>query len=363
MKKLSLLAMTVLLFAAAVSAQTSDTEVLQTQVDSLQRRLERVEKRAATWEKVKKHFHVSGFIQGGYNWVESTSSSFYLKRARVTLAGDIFRNKADYRLQVEFAGSPRIVDLFVRYRPFNELGIQLGQFKIPLSMENSEWSPLRLEFIEYSLVVQSLVRVSGRDVSLGRSMTGRDLGVQLYGGFADRGGYNLITYHLALFNGNGINLADDNKGKDFVGRIMVNPLKELTLAGYYQYGEGVYPQFGSSGYVRLDRYGGGVAYDGRDFFVRSEYIAGSTGGIFSQGAYLAAGYKMPDKFAASARFDYFDRVRGDADGWEYNYTLGLSYTPWRYLRLQLDYTLQHFRRPAAADTLFNGVNFMVTASF
>ena len=323
---------------------------------------------AITWNDVKQHFNISGYIQTSYNLEVSESriesSTFRIRRARVSFAGNIFKldrwGMADYRLQVDFASSPQIVDAWVRYRPLNQLGLQLGQFKVPLSIENSEYTPLQLEFIDYSLVVQRLVRMSANDVT-GISSTGRDCGAQLYGSFFARGGFNIVNYNLALFNGNGLNRVDNNHSKDFVGRVMVNPIRDVTIAGYYQYGEG---NFGKSEYVCYQRYGGGVAYEGRHAFARAEYIGGITGSLHSEGAYASAGWKFhtakSGEGSVGARFDYFDEdVYTSAR--EFNYTIGVTYQPLKYLRLQLNYALKHY--PHQDRALANVLSVMVSGIF
>ncbi len=313
---------------------------------------------AITWSDIEQHLKISGYLQilytGEYTNRDAESSSFRIRRARVSFAGKIVENKkvgiADYRLQVDFAESPKIVDAWVRYRPFSQLGIQIGQFKIPLSIENSEYAPLKLEFIDYSLVVQRLVKMSNNDVS-GISSTGRDCGAQLYGGFLKRNGIHLLNYNLAIFNGNGINTKkDNNHSKDFVGRLMVCPIRDLTIAGYYQYGKG---NFGEKKDVDYQRYGGGIAYNSRHAFVRSEYIRGNTGTLLSEGCYASAGWKFQTTKAGSgslgARLDYFDE-NIHTPSCEFNYTLGVAYQPWQWMRLQLNYTLkqyQHLDQPLA----------------
>lgn len=323
---------------------------------------------AITWNDVKQHFNISGYIQTSYNLEVSESriesSTFRIRRARVSFAGNIFKldrwGMADYRLQVDFASSPQIVDAWVRYRPLNQLGLQLGQFKVPLSIENSEYTPLQLEFIDYSLVVQRLVRMSANDVT-GISSTGRDCGAQLYGSFFAREGFNIVNYNLAVFNGNGINRVDNNHSKDFVGRVMVNPIRDVTIAGYYQYGEG---NFGKSEYVCYQRYGGGAAYEGRHAFARAEYIGGITGSLHSEGAYASAGWKFhtakSGEGSVGARFDYFDEdVHTSAR--EFNYTIGVTYQPLKYLRLQLNYALKHY--PHQDSALANVLSVMVSGIF
>ena len=314
--------------------------------------------RGGSWEDFRKHLNISGYLQALYTLEmadgRTENSSFRIRRARLSFAGKIVESEevgmADYRLQVDFAENPKIVDAWVRYCPFAQLGMQVGQFKIPLSIENSEYAPLKLEFIDYSLVVQRLVKMSGDDVT-GISSTGRDCGAQLYGGFLKREGFHLLNYNLAIFNGNGINAKkDNNHSKDFVGRVMLCPLKDLTIAGYYQYGKG---NFEEQKYLNYERYGGGIAYNGRHAFARGEYIRGNTGSLRSEGAYASAGWKFSTPKAGSgllgARFDYFDENIYTPSR-EFNYTLGVAYMPWRYMRLQLNYTLkqyQHYEKPFA----------------
>lgn len=72
---------------------------------------------------------ISGYLQLGYEWSDD-ASTFFVKRARVDFQGDI-SPKIDYRLQLEFA-SPKIVDIYLRYKPLETLNVQVGQFKVPV---------------------------------------------------------------------------------------------------------------------------------------------------------------------------------------------------------------------------------------
>lgn len=392
MKKFYLIAIAALLLGlGSVAAQSDNSADIRMQIDSLQQRLAKLEKRATTWDKIKQHFKLSGFIQAQYIWQDGAvardnsglsltkgESTFNLRRARLSLTGDIFRGKkagsADYRLQVDFAGSPKIVDLWIRYRPFNELGIQVGQFKNPLSIENSEYSPpSKLEFIDNALIVQRFIHCGSNDMT-GVSAAGRELGAQLYGGFIknEKQNFNYITYNLAVFNGNGINTKDNNKSKDIVGRIMVNPIKNLTLAAYYQWGESdlsslnkswaplILDNVANPKFTEIQRYGGGIAYNDKKAFARAEYIKAKTGSLTSDGAYVSAGYRFCGKGLVGARFEYFDEDNY-ADGCQFNYTIGVSYTPWKHMLLQLNYTLSQYHKLGYHNG--NCIALMVTGIF
>ena len=131
-------------------------------------------------------------------------------------------------------------------------------------------------------------------------------------------------------------------------------LHDLTVAGYYQYGEGNFNGLDgieNGKFVKYHRYGGGIAYNGKHAFARSEYIRGNTGALVSKGAYASAGWKFHTAKAGygsvGVRFDYFDEDVLTKQR-EFNYTIGAAYQPWKYMRLQLNYTIkqyQHFNQP------------------
>ena len=122
------------------------------------------EAQTSTGEKVKsfadKYLKLSGYIQGGFQWEEQNdpSSTFYLRRARVSLSGNAAQEKIDYRLQVDMAGTPKVCDLYFRYKPLQQINVQLGQFKLPFSLENELYGPTKFELIEYSYLTSLLVR-------------------------------------------------------------------------------------------------------------------------------------------------------------------------------------------------------------
>lgn len=362
----------ILTLFASVMILTATAQEPTNPIDSIVKRVESLEKRSSTWDKIKQHVDISGFIQAAYNWDDTGTSTFNLRRARLSLSGNIFKNergaKADYRLQAEFASSPKIVDLWVRYQPFNEFGIQIGQFKMPLMLELTEYSQPKLGLIDFSLAVQRLQRMGSNDITAISSI-GRDMGAQLYGGFIKRDGYSIINYNLAVVNGGGINTKDNNSSKDLIGRIVIKPTANLSLAGFYMRGEG---NFSSSSilaslgeiinpkFVSLHRYGGGFVYQNSLMFMRAEYIKAKTGHLESDGAYAAAGYNFNKKVSMAMRWDYFDEDL-NSKAKEYDYTIGANYTPWKNLLLQLNYTYKQYENMEIGSS--NAINIMVTTLF
>ena len=368
-----------LAFVGTLSAQEVTKQ--QAQIDSLNLRIAKLEKRSQVWDKLKPAFKVSGYIQAGYDylWNEdgTTTSTFHLRRARISLQGDIYKGakgaKASYRLQIDLCKELPIMDLWVKYQPINQFGVQFGQFKVPVSIENTDYNATKLEFITSANTVQRLVRMSSSDLQ-GINSSGRDIGALLYGGFIKKDGYSIINYEVGVFNGSGINTKDKNKSKDIAARLTIQPLQKLKIAAYYMGGETdasslieKYPTMvvDNSGvntkYLGYNRYGGGFDFNNKHIFARSEYIGGQTGAMRSEGVYAQVGYKFLNKCSVGVRFDYFDENKAD-DGNQMNYSVAASYHPWKYLRLQAEYTRQTYNHIVGSKNS-NGLYLMVSAIF
>ena len=266
MKPIIILLLSLLPFGAFAGEPAPASAAGEPTVAELSAQLEALKARTSTWDKIAARLpRISGYVQTGYEWSE-TSSTFFIKRVRLNLAGDI-AEKLDYRVQIEFCG-PKIVDAYIRYRPFEQLNFQLGEYKLPFSIENTDYVPLKYEFIEYPL---SLRRLMGFNDVCGLSATGRDMGAMLYGGFFNRKGYSVLGYNFGVFNGEGLNVKDKNKSKDLVARLTLRPVRGLQIAGSYYWGE-----YGSD-YLKRVRYGAGACYDEGPLVVRAEWICGTTG--------------------------------------------------------------------------------------
>ena len=272
----------------------------------------------------------------------TTINSFDVRRARLDFRGNISK-PVSYRLHIDFANSPKILDVLVNWKINDYMSLQAGQYKIPFSLENP-YNPNNLEMIDNSLAITHLVNYS--DVS-GISANGRDIGIGIIGRFFQKEGYSLINYSLGIFNGSGINTADTNEAKDFSGIVSFNPSKNLTLAVSHYNGK---TDVGDNSVVRL-RNGIGAKYENNRLLLRSELIQGTTGNLKSQGAYAVLGYYVHEKVQALTRYDYFNRNLMYST-WQRNYTVGLNYLPVNNLRLQLNYTYRTTRE--------NNSNYIVT---
>ena len=329
-----------LLLAVLCGSGAAAQEPLPEADERLRSEVHRLSERSRTWDRVLARMpRISGYLQLGYEADDAGTSEFFIKRVRVLLQGDI-SPRMDYCVHAELV-SPALMDLYLRYKPLRALNFQLGQFKLPFSIENTEYPPLKIEFIDYPLALTRLV--SFNDVCGMTGATGRDLGLMAYGGFFAREGYDILSYNVGVFNGEGINTLDANKSKDLVARLTVRPVAGLQIAGSYYWGE-----YGKE-YLRRIRYGAGIGYDRGIGVARSEYIYGRTGDLRSDGWYVMGGLRAARRWLFAVRCEAFTENRDDSDTRQMNYTAGITWQPVKHLRCQLNYTYEHYSAPAAAD--------------
>ena len=329
-----------------VSAQDN----LQQQVDNLQGKVDRMPK-------------ISGFVQGMYqanlNYEgELIDNTFRMRRVRMSIDGTLAKGLT-YKIQGDFTRSPMLVDAYVKYKACDEFAIQVGQFKIPFSIE-SPINPLNLEIFDYGEAIQGLVGY--KDVC-GVGSLGRDLGIMATGSLfpietqnGDK--FGIVDYSIGVFNGNGANQLDNNNRKDLVGRLEVHPgMKDLTLSGSYYYGK-YYKDEDFNG-IR-NRWAAGVQYNDGNLVIRGEYISGTTGFMLdiygeygqvtdiieiptkSKGYYAVAGYNFAigkdksQKLMPVLRYEHFEKDFFSGTEW---YTVGINYWPLKSVNFKFDYSL------------------------
>ena len=296
---------------------------------------------------------VSGLINFRYR-MDEDKSTFDIRRARLDVKGDVGK-MFDYRVQVEFASSVKLLDAQIRAKIKPYFNVQIGQFKVPFSLENP-YSPTGLECIDNAMVITKLVGYE--DIS-GINANGRDIGVMLYGGIFQREDYNIIDYSIGVFNGSGINVRDNNKSKDIIARINVNPIKPITLSVSGYLGEAYLND--SMKHETRDRVAFGVRYDDKKWLFRSEYLYGMTSKTESMGAYAVLAYTFFKKIQPVLRVDYFQQNIDKASTGEIDYMAGINY--WfipQKIGLQLNFTYKTFE-----DSKKNTANLCImgTAAF
>jgi len=309
---------------------------------------------------------IMGYTQVRYQSFQTGSiNSFDLRRVRLDLKGAI-GGEWDYRLQTDFASSPKIIDAYLNYSFEDYLKVTTGQFKIPFSMENLIPDE-RSESIDRAQVVEAMVARS-KDV-IG-NQNGRDIGLQFSGNVASFNNGFLFDYALGVFDGAGINTADNNQAKDFAGRLVLHPVSGLDLGGSYYNG---YDQWNISvkdntgktvtalrNQSRV-RYGSELKYKIGALTLSSEYISGNDGVIKRDGWYAQLTYFLiSNKLQALLKMDEFDPDKSKSNVKLTNYTVGINYGFTNWAKIQTQYV---YRREQTTQINNDALAFQLQLSF
>ena len=402
--KTTLIFFGLILFFSALKAQTSDDvlnllvakgTITEHEADSLRAAYAikqqdiKANQKAFPVNSGGKLLQIDGYTQVWFQDFQkqtlSPQNSFSIKRARLDLKGS-FDPEFDYRLQADFVGasaqtgsingtslvaptggsllSPTLLDAYIVYKPFKDyLKFTAGQFYIPFSLENTT-PDNTLEIIDRSQVVEALVARKG-DASNGLvdsvgNQNGRDIGLQANGSLVSYNGGKLIDYYVALLNGAGIDVADNNKNKDVSTRLVVHPLSFIDIGASYYNG---YDKFtgGTSG--DRFRWGGELAVNYKAFDLRSEIITGQDGNTLAkhidhQGGYVQAGYFfVPKKLQIVAKYDTYDPNTNVPGLQSTYYILGANYLFNSWAKIQVNY------RKADGKGAINSNNDLVYTQF
>ncbi|WP_167604706.1 porin [Maribellus sediminis] len=292
--------------------------------------------------------NVFGYLQTQYDYgftEGDNTSSFGFNRARVGVMGNI---PYDFSYYVLLETSPfkkdgpkaYLLDAFVTYSRFPFLKVSMGSFKSPFGQELS--TPCNaLYTINRSKFVNELTAPD------------RDMGLMLLGG-ADT---TLFQYSVAYMNGTGLLVADKDKYKDLVGRLIVHPIDWFQFAGSFRLGKSVSSDETVEDADERKRFGADFQIEKFGFLVQGEYIwaedkgsylvGGGCGGdpelvqgsVKRQGLSIMALYNTPWNLQPVIKYENYDDDI-DFDGYnnyEHVTTIGFNYFFNEWTRLQVNY--------------------------
>ena len=211
-----------------------------------------------------------GYVIGSYSYSSMAgvkSGGFDARMIRVYVSGTVLRD-FKYRIQLELK-NPAMRDYTLEWVRFKEFQIKVGQFKRCFTYENP-MNPWDVGLGSYSQLAGRMTALVNEDCSGEPGQNGRDQGLQLQGDLFPIGkdGHRLLRYQAAVFNGNGQNKKDNNRKKDWMGNIQLQPIANLYV-GLFGW-TGTYT--GSNGVsVRRNRWAIGSKYDYKDWSFRAEY--------------------------------------------------------------------------------------------
>ncbi|HDJ24038.1 MAG TPA: hypothetical protein ENF17_09130 [Candidatus Aminicenantes bacterium] len=279
----------------------------------------------------------SGYGQVQYDSFQERTDTFRWRRARLSLKAKT-SNGLQLKIQIDPTRAPSLIDLDLSLALSSLAVVHVGQFKVPFSLENLT-SSSRLDTINRSRTVELLC--PGQD----NKAKGRDIGISVSGEWLK------VKYSLGLFNGAGINCKDDNDQKDIAGRFVFEPTSSLALG--YSFYRGT---IGSSEEVFQEKKRRNdleaQLRTGR-FFVRGEWIWGSTGEKKAEGAYILGGYELvSDKALFIFRLDKVDPDKSSPiDDFKVT-TFGLTWFLGKKSKLQINYEIHQEKEIKVDNNVF-----------
>ena len=251
-----------------------------------------------------------GYFVGKYSYSnkdDADENGFEARLIRFYVSGTILRD-FKYRVQLELK-NPAMRDYTLEWVRWKEFQVKVGQFKRCFTYDNPS-HPWNLGMGNYSQLGRHMTALTVDDSSGEVAQNGRDIGLQLQGDLLPVGKdkRRLFRYQAAVFNGNGQNRKDNNKQKDWMGNIQVQPVKDLYI-GLFGWTGTYTGQNGAS--VRRNRWALGSIYEHNDWTFKAEYAHHS-------------GLNVQD-FDAETQ-TWREGSTGRADGWYL--VLGVPITSW-----------------------------------
>jgi len=261
--------------------------------------------------------------------------TFRLRRAEIKLSGDIVPevswavmfDPAQVReddvktsgTNVTLVGRKSLLqDFVITLKPHECFSVDFGQYKIPFGMEGLE-SSAKLDFVERSALTSQFKWSDYRDI-----------------GFTVKGNFDVqgikVLPAIGVFNGEGQNKLDVNNPVDLVGRLVINPIKELQV-GFAHYN-------GKLGTGETDNFRTGIELKTNidPIIFYGEYAQGKASGKNKQTYYVTAGYKILDNLHVVARYDYYDNDTDTSNDEKHEDTIGLNYFIEKHnAKIQLNY--------------------------
>ena len=280
---------------------------------------------------------VGGFFIGKYTYSSQDGqhggNGFSQRMTRVYVDGSIL-NDFKYRVQVQINNASfHMKDYFVEWAHWKEFSVKVGQYKRAFLFENP-YNPWDVGFGDYSQITKKLAGM-GDYCGESSSNGGRDQGIQIQGDlFPMSDSYRLIHYQLQIMNGQGINSADANARKDFLGTLQVQPIKDLYIGAFGWKGDYA---INDSVAIGRDRWAIAAKYEHNSWSARAEYAhSNGKNSHEADGWYAAVGAPVNDWFKVYAKYDVY-RDRASKESMKTIYSIAPNFQIHKNLMLQLQY--------------------------
>ena len=175
---------------------------------------------------------------------------FEVRNARFGATGKI-NDYMSYKAELDLSdeGKMKMLDAYVKFTPFTNLGFYLGQRKIPFSTDYMR-NPAENIFANRSFLAKYI------------NDGMRDIGFYTEFNIPGQLPVNIV---LGAVNGTGNNNPQWIEKPNLVSRLSIGSEKGIRLTGNFYYGEALYKK-------HLVMFGGEFRYTNGSYFIESEYI-------------------------------------------------------------------------------------------
>ena len=187
-----------------------------------------------------------------------------------------------------------------------------------------------------------------------KSQFGRTIGDVYAIGIRNYGTYKYLDYDIGIYDGARF-MEDIGCGTDFTGFFMFKPFEDIKeKVGSFKVGTG--HNFGKykTSYHQHSIY---TSYDYKKLHLKAEYAMadGYNNAINSKnnvdGFYTSISYDILPKFTLSARYDYFNANKHIIDSDSREYTLGLTYKPYKNMKLLLNFIRRNIKNGSDSNMI------------
>lgn len=278
---------------------------------------------------------LTGFTRFRYtvDMTDKKPDGFSLAALRFGLTGYISQDFS-YTLTLEGTNTDNenrklVYDAYIDTTLIRNFRIRFGQFKYGFGLEQTT-PEAELDFINKSDVVNNLIKPN------------RDIGVQAARDIPIGSVRSTVT--VAVINGSGTNLDDENNRKSVVGRLALNPFKGVQLgASYYD---------GTVGTAdKKTRAGLDLKVEFSRLTVKAEYLNGKDKTVSKEGYYLAAVYSVLPAAQLLVRYDFWNSNRNAENVDAARWTFGVNYFFGKRVLWRTNYEMKR-ETPAFRNDLF-----------
>jgi phosphate-selective porin len=273
---------------------------------------------------------VGGYMQADFYAGDDpgtgADTSFFLRRVRIGVSGDIAKTIVSYGFTGGFDGgnsptsasSANLLDAWINLKFDPLFQVRAGQFKYTFDREGKE-SGSAIPFAMRSAITRDMAEHLG----LGGGSF-RAIGLEVHGASKTPVAWK---YALGVVNGNGINRTDDNDDKDVYLRGEIEPVKGLSFgAGYTtgRYRSGTPPVDRTDSAWTID-----AQYHVGPFAIRGAYYAGEykTAGVSKEpdGWYVVGSYKILPNLDLLLRYQQYDADTNVGNNTFDSFDVGVNY--------------------------------------